>query len=48
MFAGEFNVGHITEEELMRSIRLFGEHVVPALVDVDPVADLVREHFDRV
>ena len=43
VFAGEFNVGHITEEELMRSIRLFGEHVVPELVDIDPVADLVRE-----
>lgn len=47
VFAGEFNVGHITEEELMRSIRLFGEHVVPALVDVDPVADLVHENVDR-
>ena len=46
VFAGEFNVGHIRDEELMRSIRLFGEHVIPELADLDPIADLVRQRGD--
>ena len=36
VFAGEFNVGALAEEDLMRSIRLFGEEVIPALRDIDP------------
>ena len=41
VFAAEFNVGHIGDDDLMRSIRLFGEHVVPELKGLDPIADLV-------
>lgn len=44
VFAGEFNVGHIGEEDLMRSIRLFGETVIPALKDLDPVGELTGGH----
>jgi alkanesulfonate monooxygenase SsuD/methylene tetrahydromethanopterin reductase-like flavin-dependent oxidoreductase (luciferase family) len=33
---GEFNIGEITEEDLMRSIRLFGEEVIPSLRDFAP------------
>jgi hypothetical protein len=33
---GEFNVGDIAEEDLMRSIRLFGTRVLPALRSFEP------------
>jgi alkanesulfonate monooxygenase SsuD/methylene tetrahydromethanopterin reductase-like flavin-dependent oxidoreductase (luciferase family) len=33
---GEFNIGEIAEEDLMRSIRLFGSEVIPALRDFEP------------
>jgi alkanesulfonate monooxygenase SsuD/methylene tetrahydromethanopterin reductase-like flavin-dependent oxidoreductase (luciferase family) len=33
---GEFNIGGIAEEDLMRSIKLFGTEVIPALRDFDP------------
>lgn len=36
VFAGEFNIGSLPEEDLMRSIRLFGEQVIPALRELDP------------
>ena len=36
VMCGEFNMGHLPEEDLMRSIRLFGEKVIPALKDFDP------------
>ena len=32
----EFNLGSMTEEQLMRSIRLFGTEVMPALRGFDP------------
>lgn len=35
-FFGEFNFGNIPEDALMRSIRLFGEHVIPKLRDHEP------------
>jgi alkanesulfonate monooxygenase SsuD/methylene tetrahydromethanopterin reductase-like flavin-dependent oxidoreductase (luciferase family) len=35
-FFGEFNFADLPEEELMRSIRLFGEKVIPALKDFEP------------
>ena len=31
----EFNIGSIPEEDLMRSIRLFGTQVMPALRDLE-------------
>lgn len=33
---GEFNFGFLTEDQLMRSIRLFGEEVIPRLRDFKP------------
>jgi len=33
---GEFNIGDIAEEDLMRSIRLFGNEVIPALRGFEP------------
>ncbi len=33
---GEFNFGYLTEEQVMRSIRLFGEEVIPRLRDFQP------------
>jgi alkanesulfonate monooxygenase SsuD/methylene tetrahydromethanopterin reductase-like flavin-dependent oxidoreductase (luciferase family) len=33
---GEFNIGEIAEEDLMRSIRLFGSEVIPALRNFEP------------
>jgi alkanesulfonate monooxygenase SsuD/methylene tetrahydromethanopterin reductase-like flavin-dependent oxidoreductase (luciferase family) len=33
---GEFNIGAIAEEDLMRSIRLFGSEVIPALREFEP------------
>jgi hypothetical protein len=33
---GEFNIGDIAEEDLMRSIRLFASEVVPALRHFEP------------
>jgi alkanesulfonate monooxygenase SsuD/methylene tetrahydromethanopterin reductase-like flavin-dependent oxidoreductase (luciferase family) len=35
-FMGEFNFADLPESELMRSIRLFGEEVMPALRDYEP------------
>ncbi len=35
-FFGEFNFGHLAEADLMRSIRLFGTEVMPALRDFEP------------
>ena len=35
-FMGEFNFADLPERELMRSIRLFGEKVMPALRDFEP------------
>ncbi len=35
-FFGEFNFGHLAEADLMRSIRLFGTEVIPALRDFAP------------
>ena len=32
----EFNIGAIAEEDLMRSIKLFGSEVLPALRDFEP------------
>ena len=36
VFMGEFNFADLPEPELMRSIRLFGEKVIPALRDYEP------------
>jgi alkanesulfonate monooxygenase SsuD/methylene tetrahydromethanopterin reductase-like flavin-dependent oxidoreductase (luciferase family) len=33
---GEFNIGAIAEDDLMRSIKLFGNEVIPALRDFQP------------
>jgi len=33
---GEFNFSDLPERDLMRSIRLFGEQVIPALRDYEP------------
>ena len=35
-FMGEFNFADLPEDDLMRSIRLFGEKVMPALRDYEP------------
>ena len=35
-FMGEFHFVDLPEEDLMRSIRLFGEKVIPALRDFEP------------
>jgi alkanesulfonate monooxygenase SsuD/methylene tetrahydromethanopterin reductase-like flavin-dependent oxidoreductase (luciferase family) len=35
-FLGEFNFSDLPEDDLMRSIRLFGERVMPALRDYEP------------
>ena len=35
-FMGEFNFHNLGEDDLMRSIRLFGEEVIPALRDFEP------------
>ena len=36
VMCGEFNMGHLPEDDLMRSIRLFGTEVIPALKGFDP------------
>lgn len=36
VFMGEFNFADLPEADLMRSIRLFGEQVIPALRDYEP------------
>lgn len=36
-FFGEFNFGNLSERDLMRSIRMFGEDVIPQLRDFDPL-----------
>jgi alkanesulfonate monooxygenase SsuD/methylene tetrahydromethanopterin reductase-like flavin-dependent oxidoreductase (luciferase family) len=33
---GEFNYGYLTEDQVMRSLRLFGEEVIPRLRDFEP------------
>jgi hypothetical protein len=33
---GEFNFGDLAEEDLLRSIRLFGTEVIPHLRDFEP------------
>ncbi|CAN0566666.1 unnamed protein product [Laminaria digitata] len=33
---GEFNFADLPEDDLMRSIRLFGEEVIPALRGFEP------------
>ena len=43
VFSGEFNMGTMPEEDLMRSIRLFGTEVIPALRDLDPVKDYLHQ-----
>jgi len=35
-FAGEFNFGNLQEDDLMRSIQLFGTEVIPQLRDFEP------------
>jgi alkanesulfonate monooxygenase SsuD/methylene tetrahydromethanopterin reductase-like flavin-dependent oxidoreductase (luciferase family) len=35
-FFGEFNFGELGEDDLLRSIRLFGEDVIPTLRDFEP------------
>jgi alkanesulfonate monooxygenase SsuD/methylene tetrahydromethanopterin reductase-like flavin-dependent oxidoreductase (luciferase family) len=35
-FFGEFNFGNLSEDDLMRSLRLFGTNVIPQLRDFDP------------
>jgi alkanesulfonate monooxygenase SsuD/methylene tetrahydromethanopterin reductase-like flavin-dependent oxidoreductase (luciferase family) len=35
-FFGEFNFGHLADDDLMRSIRLFGAEVIPLLRDFEP------------
>jgi alkanesulfonate monooxygenase SsuD/methylene tetrahydromethanopterin reductase-like flavin-dependent oxidoreductase (luciferase family) len=35
VFMGEFNFSDLPEDDLMRSIRLFGERVIPALRDFE-------------
>ena len=36
VFMGEFNFADLPEADLMRSIRLFGEKVIPALRGFEP------------
>jgi alkanesulfonate monooxygenase SsuD/methylene tetrahydromethanopterin reductase-like flavin-dependent oxidoreductase (luciferase family) len=36
VFMGEFNFSDLPEDDLMRSIRLFGEKVIPALRGYEP------------
>jgi alkanesulfonate monooxygenase SsuD/methylene tetrahydromethanopterin reductase-like flavin-dependent oxidoreductase (luciferase family) len=36
VFMGEFNFSDLPEADLMRSIRLFGEKVIPALRGCEP------------
>jgi alkanesulfonate monooxygenase SsuD/methylene tetrahydromethanopterin reductase-like flavin-dependent oxidoreductase (luciferase family) len=36
VFMGEFNFSDLPEADLMRSIRLFGEKVIPALRGYEP------------
>jgi alkanesulfonate monooxygenase SsuD/methylene tetrahydromethanopterin reductase-like flavin-dependent oxidoreductase (luciferase family) len=33
---GEFNFGYLTDEQVMRSLRLFGEEVMPRLRAYEP------------
>ena len=46
VFSGEFNIGRIPEEDLMRSIRLFGTEVIPALRDFDPASDYLHSNME--
>jgi alkanesulfonate monooxygenase SsuD/methylene tetrahydromethanopterin reductase-like flavin-dependent oxidoreductase (luciferase family) len=38
VFQGEFNLGGLDEESVFRSLRLFGQHVLPALHAFEPTA----------
>ena len=42
VMAAEFNIGTLDEESLMRSIRLFGAQVMPAIRDIDPIAAFLK------
>ena len=46
VLSGEFNIGRIPEVDLMRSIRLFGTEVIPALRDFDPVSDYLHSDME--
>jgi alkanesulfonate monooxygenase SsuD/methylene tetrahydromethanopterin reductase-like flavin-dependent oxidoreductase (luciferase family) len=46
VFSGEFNIGRIPEENLMRSIRLFGTEVIPALRDFNPVSNYLHSNME--
>ncbi|MEK9679423.1 MAG: hypothetical protein VW169_13670, partial [Rhodospirillaceae bacterium] len=35
-FMGEFNFSDLPEDDLMRSIKMFGEKVIPELRDYEP------------
>jgi len=35
-FFGEFNFGELVQKDVLRSIRLFGEYVIPALRGYEP------------
>ena len=39
VIGAELNIGALPEEDLMRSIRLFGEGVIPALKEFDPTRE---------
>ena len=43
VFGAELNIGTLPEEDLMRSIRLFGTEVIPALRDIDPARDRMSQ-----
>ena len=46
VFSGDSNIGRIPEEDLMRSIRLFGTEVIPALRDFDPASDYLHSNVE--
>ena len=46
VLSGEFNIGSIPEDDLMRSIRLFGTEVIPALRDFDPVSEYLHSNME--
>ena len=48
VFCGECIVGALTEDSLMRSIKLFGTEVIPALRDFDPVEDSLRHPTPQI
>ena len=48
VFGAELNVGTLPEADLMRSIRLFGREVMPALRDLDPPRDWMDQEVSEV